>query len=83
MRIYAAILTAILTGWFTVEVLLTWSKYDVLGIIFLACIASYLGGAAFWLATHKRRRRARWEKQENGLEVMIQGRRKAWSFLKN
>lgn len=76
MRTYAMILTAVVTGWISVECMLTWSHYDVIGILFVAVILAYLAAAGFMLITEPRKKQAKWEKQENGLEVMIQGRRR-------
>lgn len=76
MRTYASVMTAIVIGWLSIEIMLTWSHYDVIGIMFIAVILSYIAAAGFMLVTEPRKKKARWEKQENGLEVMIQGRRR-------
>ena len=71
MRTYGLMTTLILSAWITVECLFAFTRMEILGIIFVTSIISYLCAFVFLVATrpHKKKK-ARWEKCGD-LEVML------------
>lgn len=73
MKTYALITTMLLAAWITMECSFMFTHWDVIGIIFVTIVCSFLAGTAFLLITqpHGRKAKPRWEKVGD-LEVMIQ-----------